>query len=70
MLKAPLKAPNSHGPIEDWAFSMYAMDFEERRSRRQRALVYLTDHPEEVDEVQWMFDLDENDMEMIRMGVC
>lgn len=69
MIRAPLKAPGHRCPIEDWAFSMYAMDIEERRDRIQKAINYLQDNPEDVDEVQWIYDLTDEEMELVLRGV-
>ncbi len=69
MAKAPLKAPGHRCPIEDWAFSMYAMDIEERRDRMQKAIGYLQDNPEDIEEVQWIFDLTDEEMELVLKGV-
>ena len=67
--KAPLKAPNNYGPTEDWAFSMYAIDIEERRDRMQKAIGYLQDNPDEIEEVQWIYDLTDEEMELVLRGV-
>ena len=69
MAKAPLKAPGHHCPIEDWAFSMYAMDIEERRDRMQKAIGYLQDNPDDIEEVQWIYDLTDEEMELVLRGV-
>ena len=69
MIRAPLKAPNDYGLVEDWAFSMYAMDIEERRDRMQKAISYLQDNPDDVDEVQWIYDLTDEEMELVLRGV-
>ena len=69
MAKAPLKAPGHRCPIEDWAFSMYAMDIEERRDRMQKAIGYLQDNPEDIEEVQWIYDLTDEEMELVLKGV-
>lgn len=69
MAKAPLKAPGHRCPIEDWAFSMYAMDIEERRDRMQKAIGYLQDNPDDIEEVQWIYDLTDEEMELVLKGV-
>ena len=69
MAKAPLKAPGYRCPIEDWAFSMYAMDIEERRDRMQKAIGYLQDNPDDIEEVQWIYDLTDEEMELVLRGV-
>lgn len=69
MIRAPLKAPNDYGLVEDWAFSMYAINIEERRDRMQKAIDYLQDNPEDVDEVQWIYDLTDEEMELVLRGV-
>jgi hypothetical protein len=69
MAKAPLKAPGHRCPIEDWAFSMYAMDIEERRDRMQKAIGYLQDNPDDIEEVQWIYDLTDEEMELVLRGV-
>lgn len=69
MARAPLKAPGHRCPIEDWAFSMYAMDIEERRDRMQKAIGYLQDNPDDIEEVQWIYDLTDEEMELVLRGV-
>lgn len=69
MAKAPLKAPGHRCPIEDWAFSMYAIDIEERRDRMQKAIGYLQDNPDDIEEVQWIYDLTDEEMELVLRGV-
>ena len=69
MIKAPLRAPNDYGLVEDWAFSMYVIDIEERRDRMQKAIGYLLENPEDEDEIQWMFDLTDEEMELVLKGV-
>ena len=69
MCRPPLKAPSDYGMIEDWAFSMYAMDIEERRDRMQKALGHLINYPEDIEEIQWMFDLTDEEMELVLEGV-
>ena len=69
MAKAPLKAPGHRCTIEDWAFSMYAIDIEERRDRMQKAIGYLQDNPDDIEEVQWIYDLTDEEMELVLRGV-
>ena len=67
--KAPLKAPNDYGPVEDWAFTMYAVDIEERRDRMQKALGHLINNPEDIDDIQWLYDLTDEEWIMVQEGV-
>lgn len=69
MARAPLKAPGHRCPIEDWAFSMYAIDIEEKRDRMQKAIGYLQDNPDDIEEVQWIYDLTDEEMELVLRGV-
>lgn len=70
MIKTPLKAPNSHGLAEDLAFSLYAMNIEERRDRMQKALGHLINYPEDEDEIQDMFELTDEEWTLVREGVA
>lgn len=69
-MKFTLKAPNDYGPVEDLAFTMYAMDIEERRDRMQKALGHLINYPEDEDEIQDMFELTDDEWALVREGVA
>ena len=48
--KAPFKAPNNYGPVEDWAFSMYIMDIEKEKEDEERNCDYDEISDEENDQ--------------------
>lgn len=69
MARAPLKAPGHRCPVEDWAFSMYAIDIEEKRNKIKNAISYLEDNPEDKDEIQVIYDLTDEELEVVLEGV-
>ena len=62
-MKFPLKDPCGKN---DLAFTLYAMDIEERRDRMERAARYLRNFPDTTDDVQFMFELTDEEWVYVR----
>ena len=60
-----LKAPMSRGFVDDMAFTLYAMDIEESRDRMEKALGHLIQDPEVIDELQYLYNLDDEELEWV-----
>ncbi len=69
-MKYPLKAPNDYGPVEDLAFTMYAVDIEESRRRINKAIEHLEEYPEDFEEIPWIYNLTEEEWDAVKEGVA
>lgn len=67
--KAPLKSPCHRCPVEDWAFSMYAIEIEEREELINKARDHLIFNPEDEDIIQELYGLTDEEWACV-LGVC
>lgn len=64
-MKLTLKAPGSRDPVENLAFTLYAKECEESYQKINQVIEHLQLCPWDLEQIQEIFDLTDEEMELV-----